>query len=959
MIAAMVGQTVSHYRILEKLGEGGMGVVYKAEDVRLNRFVALKFLSANLGSEPEQRQRFIHEAKAASALEHPNICTIHEIDETPAGQMFIAMAYLEGETLKTKIERGPLPVREALDLSMQVARGLTKAHERGIIHRDIKPANVIVTDDGVAKIVDFGLAKLAGATELTRTGTTLGTAAYMSPEQVQGISADRRVDVWALGVVLYETLTGRRPFRGDHMPAIVYSIVNEKPAPIRQDRPDLPVALESVVARALEKDRELRYPSAGEILRDLTAYQATLSAPGPSAPTLQMILQPLRRPRVALPAFALLIVAALVAGWFWWRASRIRWATDQALPEISRLIETGSYVAAFDLARQAEQSIPQDTRLAKLWPDMSREVSVETTPPGAEVYLKEYTAVEGDWRHLGRSAVNKVRIPLGFFRWRVVREGYETVETGDPGAGLAVRFLLHQAGAAPPGMAYVPAGAFRMILAHFGHLGPLPLGEYWIDKYEVTNRKFKEFVDRRGYQQREYWKHPFTKDGRALSWDQAMALLRDSTGRPGPATWEAGVYPDGKDEFPVTGVSWYEAAAYAEFAGKQLPSFYHWYQAARPAAAPYLIPLSNFGGAGPARAGAQHAAGPYGTDDMAGNVREWAWNEVGNERFILGGAFNQPAYLFHWPDSRPPLDRSPLNGFRCVKYLAAVPAGQLGPLRRQFRDYSKEKPASEEVFRIFKSMYEREPAPLDAQVEPTDDRSEHWTRQKISFQAGNERMAAHLFLPRNAQPPVPAVVYFPGSSTLFLRSSENLAGWPRMDFIVKSGRAMLFPVFKGTYERHAGLIPLQQNRELMAQWVKDLGASIDYLESRPEIDRNRIGYLGTSMGARLGGVFAALEGRLKVAVLLDGGLTFAPRAPEVDEMNFVPRVKLPVLMVSGQFDFIYPPETSQLPFFRLLGTTEKDKKRIVLDTAHDVMLLRSQAGREVLDWLDRYLGPAR
>ena len=196
----LIGQTVSHYRILEYLGGGGMGVVYKAQDLKLDRPVALKFLPPELTRDPEAKQRFIHEAKAASALQHPNICTIHDIDQTEDGQIFIVMDLYEGETLKSRIEHGPAGIDEAVEISLQMARGLAKAHEHGIVHRDVKPANVIVTCDGLVKIVDFGLAKLTGLTMLTKVGSTVGTAAYMSPEQARGEEVDQRADVWSRSV---------------------------------------------------------------------------------------------------------------------------------------------------------------------------------------------------------------------------------------------------------------------------------------------------------------------------------------------------------------------------------------------------------------------------------------------------------------------------------------------------------------------------------------------------------------------------------------------------------------------------------------------------------------------------------------------------------------------------------------------------------------------------------------
>ena len=265
----MIGKTISHYKILEKLGEGGMGVVYKAEDTKLKRTVALKFLPPELTRDSEAKERFIQEAQAASSLDHPNICNVHEIGETGEEQMFIAMACYEGETLKKRIERGPLKVEEAVEIAIHVSQGLGRAHEAGIVHRDIKPANIMITNRGDVKIVDFGLAKLAGQAMLTKSGSTVGTVAYMSPEQVQGGEVDRRTDIWSLGVVLYEMLTGRLPFKGEHEAALLYSIVNEQQESLSQARPDAPALVSSIIERTLQKDRALRYQTAEELISDL------------------------------------------------------------------------------------------------------------------------------------------------------------------------------------------------------------------------------------------------------------------------------------------------------------------------------------------------------------------------------------------------------------------------------------------------------------------------------------------------------------------------------------------------------------------------------------------------------------------------------------------------------------------------------------------------------------------
>lgn len=273
----MIGKTISHYRILEKLGEGGMGVVYKGEDTKLKRTVALKFLTPQIVGSEEEKTRFVHEAQTSAALDHPNICTAYEIDEAD-GQPFIAMGYVEGQSLKQKIEAGPLKLDEALDIVIQAAEGLRAAHKKGIIHRDIKSANIMVTTKGQVKIMDFGLARLPGRTKLTRVGGVMGTVVYMSPEQARGEHVDHRTDIWSLGIVLYESVTGRPPFYSDYEQAMVYSILNEDPKLITGLVPGLPKELEQVVNKALAKSAADRYQHADEMLVDLRTLREEIES---------------------------------------------------------------------------------------------------------------------------------------------------------------------------------------------------------------------------------------------------------------------------------------------------------------------------------------------------------------------------------------------------------------------------------------------------------------------------------------------------------------------------------------------------------------------------------------------------------------------------------------------------------------------------------------------------------
>ncbi len=264
------------YYLIDKLGKGGMGVVYKAQDNKLRRYVALKFLPTSLSSHKDAKLRFMQEAQTASILDHQNICTIHEIDETDEGQMYIAMSYYEGDTLKNKIQKGAVPLAEAVDIMLQVAQGLSKAHGEGIIHRDIKPANIIETGDRVIKILDFGLAKLASEAHPALSSALIGTPAYMSPEQAEREGLDKRTDLWSLGVVFYELLTGHLPFHGETQRMMLQAILHNTPKPPMDLKKDIPEEAERIILKCLRKQPEKRYPSADRLISDLTKLKNSL-----------------------------------------------------------------------------------------------------------------------------------------------------------------------------------------------------------------------------------------------------------------------------------------------------------------------------------------------------------------------------------------------------------------------------------------------------------------------------------------------------------------------------------------------------------------------------------------------------------------------------------------------------------------------------------------------------------
>lgn len=990
-ITEKLGMQVGPYKLLQELGEGGMGIVYMAEQTEpVSRRVALKIVKPGMDTR-HVIARFEAEGQALAMMEHPNIANVLDAGQTDSGRPYFVMELVKGVSVTQYCDEQHLTPTERLKLFMSVCQAVQHAHHKGVIHRDIKPSNILVAlydDQPVPKVIDFGVAKamnqrLTEKTIFTRYGQVVGTLEYMSPEQAKlnQLDIDTRSDIYSLGVLLYELLTGSTPInktrlRSSELDELLRAIREEDP-PTPSTRlassATLPVLaanrntepkklagllrgdLDWIVMKAVAKERSQRYQTAEALAADVQRHlhDKPIEARRPS--TISRAARFVRRNKLAVVMTTLVFLSCTLAAslgvvTYWGhlekiaeaaRAERQRWARETAMPTIKRLLADGRTVLAFRQAKDVQIVLPDDPAFQELWDSLTATVTFKIDPPGTKVFIRDWDAVDDPWWEVGETPLVDVTLPRGDFRFRYVKQGYITREFQSEYQWDGPQSLTKNWGI-PEDMVLVDG----VRAARWNRL-PVDLGDFLIDRHEVSNVQFQGFVDAGGYEDPEYWTDlEFVRDSETLTWQQAMQNFHDTTGDPGPATWHEGRYPHGQADYPVSGVSWYEAMAFAKFSGKSLPTVHHWQWSAFTGEPGRTIGLSNFSQDGPARVGAYQGITRVDVYDMAGNVEEWCWNmDFQGCRCLRGGAWSEAGYRFLSGDAASPWDRSETYGFRCIRYLdASSPApATLQPWQRRTEYLANYKRQPFESLRSWYRYDDKSKLPLNEQpVEPKNRLSGEFRHEIVRIDAAynQERFDIHFFVPLEQRKTYETIVYGPTANAWFARQFPGGESVELVTRLVGTGRMVCWPIQKGTYERGIDelTIPLPQTvqvRDMFVAAAKDIARTLDYLHTRSDVNTDRIVYLGYSAGVFNAVLVSAMYPGLRAAIMIDGGYPPHGPSPERDvfhPVHFTRHVKIPVLMINGLYDTNFPYQSSQLPFFEDLGT--KVKKHVRLENGH-------------------------
>ena len=998
------GSNIGPYKLLQVIGEGGMGVVYMAEQTEpVKRRVALKLVKPDMDSK-SVLARFDAERQALAMMDHPNVAKVFDAGTSQSGRPYFVMELVKGIPITKYCDEHRLNCRERLELFTRVCHGIQHAHQKGIIHRDLKPSNVLVAEydhDPVVKIIDFGVAKatnqeLTEQTLFTQFGQIIGTLEYMSPEQAKlnQMDIDSRSDIYSLGVLLYELLTGIKPFEKERFKK---SGIDEILRIIREEEPPRPSTrlsshdslpslaarrntdpgklagmlrndLDWIVFKAMAKERSDRYQTADLLATDIQrhlSYQPILARrPSISGRFRRFVKRNQFAVTVSVLIFA--VTSALITLGIFVRQSQIRHAQQQAdlnasqaekeriekqakdrahaqqviIPRIRELVEARRPVEAFLLANEVQELLADDRAYQELRKEMTVTVSFHIKPDGTTVSYRDAENPNGTWVVAGQTPLIDVELPNGDLRFRYTCDGFISAEFQKRFPAF-LQYSAHQK-LVPidqkiAGMTLIPGAS-----AQFWNGLPEDISSFYIDRHEVTNDEFREFVAAGGYANPKFWEGlVFNRDGKQVTWKEAVKTFVDRSGRPGPAFWTNGVPPEGKQDYPVTGVSWFEAMAYAKFRNKSLPTVSHWRRAAQCQQPGIMTVLSNYSQAGPSMRGEHDGIGDFEVYDLAGNAKEWCFNQFGeNQNCLCGGAWNEADYSVSFVDRDSPWSRKKTHGFRCVQYQSKD-----APENLTRNPYS-------EPTRVFDGL-ERKPVetlakwyeydrnlPLNIEKIQSDSAnpSSEFKHEIIRIDAAynNERFNVHLLIPRQVKERYETVIWVPGmdawQNTSTFDPIERIYRDPFKLNLLRTGRIICIPVLEETFERGNGTSILEQSkntplsfRDNTIRACKDVSRTVDYLWTRPDVHTKRIVYYGISWGGCLGNANVVTNQRIAAMVLVSTGYSEGLKdLPAINPYQFAPHVKIPVIMINGTTDPVFPVQSHQKPMFEDLGSSQKE-----------------------------------
>jgi predicted esterase len=676
----------------------------------------------------------------------------------------------------------------------------------------------------------------------------------------------------------------------------------------------------------------------------------------------------LKRQKVLLPGTLIIIAIGITIGFRMSHQSKLNLAQKNVLPallkEIEKIEETNGTQNwnVYHNAQKLRRILRNDPNFIELWDNITVPLTINTVPSKAKIYAKPYSRPDTSWHFLGKTPLLNFSFPKGLSRIKIEKPGCETQHDiifefyGNSSDSLNFDYTLFEADDIPENMVYIPGHQGGYKTTPF--LDALYAGDIWMDRYEVTNQQYKLFIDTGGYSNPDYWKNQFIDGEDTLDFDIAIDRFRDKTGWPGPLNWEQGDFPLGEEDIPVTGISWYEASAYARYVNKELPTLFHWVYASEPHAAAEIVKFGNFDQESPAAGGTYQSQTRFGTYDLPGNVSEWVFNATGSNRIIIGGNFQEPTYWFNNRLGISPWTRNDLIGFRCMRYINDTLRNELSQdFRPNERDFSNAEPVSDELFSMIKDLYRYEKEDLNSVIESRVE-TEDWIKETVFVDVPYEDspMEIRVFLPTKAKAPFQSVLYYPGLNVLYESSTAkmNLENtW--IDFFLKGGRALIWPVYYSTYGR--GDIEVenwQTRRQVYSYRMIDAQIACDYIETRNDMDKDRIAFAGVSWGGFIAPYILAIEERIKLGILILFGVQSSDEYPWYDQINYLPRVKIPMLLLAGRYDPDYSMKQQQA-FYDFLGTPENEKEWKIYESTHYIP--RKDLINESLNWLDKYFGP--